>query len=107
MTKAKTKKVSRSTNVLARKTLRELLFESDSTYLLKLVAYALLATVWLKLGDKLPFGAVTVSALPLGLFVSLLLVRLVERHQLDRKILYATVMVIGIITAFLPAGIQL
>lgn len=107
MVKAKIKKATPSSNSLARKTLRELLFESDSTYLLKLVLYALLATVWLRLGDAAPLGSFTIKALPIGLFFSLFLVRLIERHQLDRKILYATIIVIGIITAFLPAGIQL
>lgn len=106
MPRKKIKQTGQSSS-LARRTLKELLFESDSTYLLKLTLYTLLAAVWLKLGDAISDGPFTVRALPIGLFTSLLLIRLVEHHQIDRKIMYATTIVVGIITAFLPAGIHL
>lgn len=105
---SRSKKSTKSSGItLARRSLREVLFESDSTYLLKLVVYILVATLWLRLGTPLALGAFVVQALPVGTLGSLLCIRMLERHQLDRKIMYAAVLTVGIITSFLPAGIHI
>lgn len=100
----KNKQKRNSIYTYARKNMREVLFESDSMYLLKLTLYMLLATMWLKFGEPFLIGGVVFRALPLGLLAGLLVVRMLEKHQLNRKILYAIVMTIGILTYFVPAG---
>ena len=89
------------------RTLREIFFESDGTYLLKLIVYILLATFWVKFGQPFIVGSFVLKGLPAGLLVSLLLIRVVESHQIDRKIIYAAVVTVGIVTSFLPAAIML
>lgn len=84
---------------------REKLFESDSQYLLKLVFSVLLGSFWLKFNEPLTVGALTFAAIPLGVFAGLLLVRKFEKYQTDRKIWYAVIIVVGILTYFVPAGI--
>ena len=107
MARTKRKRPSVLAATLARRSLREVIFESDSTYLLKLVLFTLIATIWVKFGQPIQLGGIVIRAIPIGLLVGLLLVRMVETHQLDRKILYAAIMAIGIVTAFLPASIQI
>lgn len=80
-------------------------FESDGTYFLKLVVFALLGTLWLKFRDPMTWVGVPLTALPLGFIVGLLLVVKFEKHQSDRKIWYATLLVVTIICYFVPAGI--
>jgi hypothetical protein len=105
VTKKRNKNRRRSAHAIAHKSLREVIFESDSTYLFKLISYTIVATLWLKFGQPLRFGGLSLQALPLGLFAGLLAVRLIEARQLDRKIMYAMVMTMGILTYFVPAGI--
>lgn len=87
------------------KRFHERVFESDSTYFLKLVVIVLLGTLWLKFSEPFMFGAVQFAAVPLGLIVGFLVVRAFEHHQEDRKIWYAVLLVVGVISYFVPAGI--
>ena len=50
-------------------------------------------------------GAVVVNALPVGLAVGVLLVHWLETSPMNRKIWYATLLIIAIVSYFLPAGI--
>jgi len=79
--------------------------ESDSTYFLKLVLVAILGTVWLKFGTPVQLGAIPLYALPLGLLIGVILVKYFEVHEDDRKIWYAVLLVVGIMSYFVPAGI--
>ncbi|HET8884416.1 MAG TPA: hypothetical protein VFM68_03015 [Candidatus Saccharimonadales bacterium] len=83
----------------------EKVFESDSTYLLKLVAFVLLGTLWLRFAEPVFWLGVPLTGIPIGLFIGLLLVRQFEKYQLDRKIWYAILIVVTIICYFVPAGI--
>lgn len=96
-TYARNRSVSRTGN--------EKIFETDSTYFLKLVAFALLGTLWIKFGAPIAWQGITIASIPLGFFVGLLLVSRFEKHQSDRKIWYAILLVVTIICNFLPAGI--
>lgn len=80
-------------------------YESDSTYLMKLVVFVLLGTLWLKFAEPLVWHGIPLNGLPLGLLVGLLLVHQFEKHQSDRKIWYACLIVVTIICYFVPAGI--
>lgn len=79
--------------------------ESDSTYLLKLVVFVLLGTLWLKFAQPVAWHGIPLTGIPVGLLIGLLLVRKFEPLQIDRKIWYAILIVVTIICYFVPAGI--
>lgn len=83
----------------------ERVFESDGTYFLKLVAFTLLGTLWLKFGQPMEWLGLPVSGVPIGMLLGLLLVAKFEKYQSDRKIWYAILLVVTIICYFVPAGI--
>lgn len=83
----------------------EKVFESDGTYFLKLVAFTLLGTLWLKFQQPLTWLGVPLTAVPVGFLVGLVLVNRFEKYQSDRKIWYAILLVVTIICYFVPAGI--
>ncbi len=87
------------------KRFHERVFESDSTYFLKLVVVVLLGTLWLKFAEPFMWLGFQFAALPLGIVVGFLVVRAFEHHQEDRKIWYAVLLVVGVISYFVPAGI--
>lgn len=102
---AKNKK--RTTTKSQSSTFQERVFESDSTYFLKLVVVVILATLWLKYEQPLEWQGFILTAFPLGILLGLLAVRAFEHHQQDRKIWYAVLLVVGVISYFVPAGIIL
>jgi hypothetical protein len=83
----------------------EKIFESDSTYFLKLVVFVLLGTFWVKFQTPVTWLGLPLSAVPVGLLIGLLLVRKFEKYQADRKIWYAILVVITILCYFAPSGI--
>lgn len=101
------KKRSRRTTRQARVSTNEAVFETDSTYFLKLVVFVLLGTLWLKFGNPMVIGGIPLNGIPLGLLVGIFLVHAFEKHQSDRKIWYACLLVVTIISYFVPAGILL
>ncbi len=84
---------------------REKIFESDGLYLLKLIGYILLGSFWIKLGTPVQIGGLSVGAFPVGLAVGLVLVWKFEQYQSNRKIWYAVLVAVGIISLFAPSGI--
>lgn len=86
---------------------RENIFESDSTYLLKLVVFVLLGTLWLKFQQPISWFGLPLNGVPVGLMIGLLLVSRFEKYQFDRKIWYAILLVVTIICYFVPAGIMI
>lgn len=90
------------------KPFHERVFESDSTYLLKLVVICILGTFWLRFVSPVSVAGVTLTAMPLGLLFGVLMVRAFEHHQEDRKIWYAVLVIVTIVSAFFPSvGINL
>ena len=83
----------------------ERIYESDSTYFLKLVVYVLLGTFWLKFASPVTVLGVPFGGVPVGMLIGLLLVRYAEKYQSNRKIWYAILLVVTIISHFVPAGI--
>lgn len=79
--------------------------ESDGQYLLKLVLVILLGTLWLKFAMPLSIGGLPVAGIPVGMLFGLLIVSRVEKLQIDRKIWYAILLVVTVISYFVPAGI--
>lgn len=80
--------------------------EKDSVYFLKLVLYIVLGSFWLKFGQPLIIGGFIVHGFPLGLIIGLLFASH-DHFQVDRKIEYAILIIVTILTYFLPAGIVL
>ena len=80
-------------------------FEGDSTYFLKLVIVTLIGTVWLKFQTPLSAGGFVLNALPVGLAIGVLLVRFFEKSPFDRRIWYAMMLLVTIVSYFLPAGL--
>jgi predicted membrane chloride channel (bestrophin family) len=89
----------------SKKRFHERVFESDSAYFLKLVVMVLLGTFWIKFATPVTWLGISIPALPLGILIGFLVVRAFEHHQEDRKIWYAVLLVIGVISYFVPAGI--
>lgn len=103
MKKQNTKKTQ--TTKKSTKRFHERVFESDSTYFLKLVVVVLLGTMWLKFAEPFMIGWLQFTAIPIGIIIGFLVVRAFEHHQSDRKIWYAVLLVVGVISYFVPAGI--
>lgn len=78
--------------------------ENDSAYFLKLILYVLLGSFWLRFPSSLQIGYITLGGFPLGLLLGLLFASH-DHFQIDRKIEYAILVLVTIITFFLPAGI--
>lgn len=102
--KARERTYARNRRVYSRKGY-EKLFESDGEFFLKLIVCVLLGSFWLKFGQPFTLGAVRVTAIPVGLLLGLIIVNRFERFQSDRKIWYAILVVIGVLSYFVPAGI--
>lgn len=83
----------------------ENIYESDGAYLLKLAVVVLLGTLWLKFQSPLVWGAFYLNAIPLGLILGLFLISKYEPFQANRKILYAILLIVAVLTYFFPAGI--
>ncbi len=81
------------------------MYESDSTYFLKLVLYIVLGTLWLKFHAPMMIGPVSLNGLPVGLLFGLIFVHQFEKYQFDRKIWYLVLILVTILSYFLPAGI--
>jgi len=86
-------------------TFRTRLKESDGQYLLKLVVVIIVGTFWVRFGHPFPLGSFVITGIPLGMLAGLLLVDKLEVHQDDRKIWYAILIVVGIISLYFPTGI--
>jgi hypothetical protein len=91
---------------MARTKSKKQITEKDSTYFLKLVLYIVLGSFWLKFGQPLVLGGFIIHGFPLGLVIGLLFASH-DHFQVDRKIEYAILIIVTIITYFLPAGIVL
>jgi len=76
--------------------------EVDGVYLLKLVLYVLLGSLWLKLGSANNLD--TTFPLPLGLAVGLIFAGH-EHFRIDRKIEYAVLVVAALVGLMAPYGL--
>ncbi len=83
----------------------ERIYESDGTYFLKLVLCVLLGTLWLKFNSPLVLAGIPFGGVPVGMLFGLLLVSRFEKYQFDRKIWYAILILVTIVSYFLPMGI--
>ena len=78
--------------------------EVDGVYILKLVLYVVLGSLWLKLGSNSNLD--TTFPLPLGLVIGLLFASH-EHFRIDRKIEYAVLVVAALVGLMAPYGLFL
>jgi hypothetical protein len=88
------------------KTKKQTTSEPDSVYFLKLVLYVVLGSFWLKFASPLHIGDFLLHGFPVGLIIGLIFASH-DHFQVDRKIEYAILILVTIVTFFLPAGIVL
>jgi len=100
-----TQKNTRSRKYQIRNRNTEDAYETDGTYLLKLITCTLLGMLWLKFSQPVMWLGIPMSGLPIGLFVGLIVVSQLEHYQTDRKIWYAILVIVTIISYFAPAGV--
>ncbi|MCL2444808.1 hypothetical protein FWD07_01640 [Candidatus Saccharibacteria bacterium] len=81
--------------------------ESDGVFLLKLVLVVLMGSFWVRFGEGMIVGEVEVWAVPVGLLLGLVLIHLLEKRRENRRTFFAVIVVVGILSFFLPAGIVL
>ena len=89
---------------MAKRTQKKTQSESDGAYFLKLVLYVVLGSLWLKFSDPIVVGNFIFNGIPIGLMLGLLFASH-DHFQVDRKIEYAILIVIAVLTYFVPAGI--
>jgi len=107
MVQAKTKKPRHRTYAKNRPRVRiaRRVSEGDGVYFLKLVIVVLLGTLWLKFATPLSWNGLPLAAFPLGALIALVVIRLYEKDQTDRKIWFAVLVMVTILSYFVPAGI--
>lgn len=88
------------------KTKKQSSVEPDSVYFLKLVLYVVLGSFWLKFASPIQIGDFLLHGFPLGLIIGLIFASH-DHFRVDRKIEYAILILVTIVTFFLPAGIVL
>ncbi len=88
MAKAKTKTVQRKPQ------------ELDAVYLLKMVVYLILGSVWVRVSGSSGGWQIPI---PIGLMIGLFLA-MKERFQIDRKLEYAILLMAMFIGFWLPLG---
>ena len=110
MTKQKTRTYARnrskSSELFSRKG-RERIYDNDGSFFLKLVVFVILSALWLRLKNPVEMGGLVVQAIPVGLFIALLLVLKIEKYQFNRKIWYVTIIFMAILTSFTPVGVMI
>lgn len=85
----------------------EKIYETDSLFFLKLVGVIILGSFWLKFASAITLGDLHINALPIGAIVCFFLITKYEKYQFNRKIWYAVLMCVTILSYFLPSGILL
>lgn len=81
------------------------MLESDGSYFFKLVVVLLLGTFWIKFNTPVTWLGMQFAAIPLGIAIGVILVKLFEKSMTNRKIWYAVLLVVGVISYFVPAGV--
>ena len=99
-----TTKKSKNRAAVATRRGYEKVFESDGTYLLKLVTFVLLGTLWISFKVPISWLGLPIAGVPVGMLIGLLLVNRFEKHQEDRKIWYAILIIVTLISYFARAG---
>jgi hypothetical protein len=74
----------------------------DGVYLLKMVLYVLVGSMWVKISD----GATLAVPIPVGLIIGLIFASH-EHFRIDRKIEYAVLLIAMLVGYFAPYGLYI
>ena len=82
--------------------------ERDSVYFLKLVFYVVIGAVWLRFDQPLNIGdgQLLINGFPIGLIIGLAFATQ-DHFRIDRKIEFAILVLMSIISFYLPLAIML
>ena len=107
MIKAKTKRTKKRTVAQSVRGVRyrDRIVEADGVYFLKLVVVVLLSTLWLKLATPLTWNNIPLGGFPIGAMIAVIGIRLLEKDLVDRKIWFAVLVMVTILSYFVPAGV--
>ena len=81
--------------------------ESDGRFILKLVIVIILGSLWLKFHNVGEPGGAWVLGIPVGAVLGFFFIYRFEKSEYDRKIWYAILSVVTIVSVFLPSGIMI
>ena len=81
--------------------------EADSIFLLKLLLSVIAGSFWLMFSQPISFLGLSFGGFPIGTIVGILAVNRLEKRQTSRHIFYAVILIITILSYFVPAGIVL
>lgn len=106
MSKKRARTYARNRTAISRRgNLKYLRFEEpDGIYMLKLTLLLVVSSFWVKISARQGVGE-TFWGLPVGVLVAFLLARQFEKNPLNRRIWYLLIIVMGLVSYFLPAGI--
>lgn len=106
MSKKRARTYARNRTAISRRgNLKHLIFdEPDGVYVLKLVLLLVISSFWIRLHTGQGANT-TLQSLPIGVLLAFLLARQFEKNPLNRRIWYLLIIVVGLISYFLPAGI--
>jgi len=79
---------------------------NDGTFLLKIVLYIIVGSIWLRFENPVTLGAFVFNGLPIGLIVGLIFASH-DHFQIDRKLEYVVLIMVAVLSYFLPIGILL
>lgn len=107
MAQANTKKPRTRTHARnrPRRKVVQKLTETDGIYFLKLVIVVLLSTLWLKFVTPVSWAGIPLAAFPVGALIAVIGIKLLEKDRYDRKIWFAVLVMVTILSYFVPAGI--
>lgn len=103
MSKKRARTYARNRTAISRRgNLKHLAFdEPDGVYVLKLALLLVISSFWIKISA----GQVAFQGVPVGVLAAFLLTRQFEKNPLNRRIWYMLIIVVGLVSYFLPAGI--
>ncbi|HET7630093.1 MAG TPA: hypothetical protein VFK03_01850 [Candidatus Saccharimonadales bacterium] len=78
--------------------------EADGSFLLKVVLYVILGSLWLKFAQPIDLGGFSLRGLPIGLVIGLIFASH-DHFQVDRKLEYVILIVMTILSFFVSSGI--
>lgn len=105
LTAPKTHKRRKPRHRTRRRAIKERLLETDSSYLLKLVIVLIMGAIWVRLATPVSWLGLPFGAVPIGLIVGLIGVKLIEKQQINRKIWYVVLIVVALVTYGADKGI--
>lgn len=81
--------------------------EPDSIFILKLIIVIIAGSFWIKFAGPTTIFGIYIAGLPIGLLVGLVFIHLLEKRPNNRKIWFSVIIMVTIISYFLPSGIVL